>query len=442
MTKTNDAVNPELAYELDAPAESAAPKKTKMTAKEKEAAAIKAEREKQKAADAKQKAKDKAKEAKDKEREKAQEAKEKEKAAKAAKKRAEALSAAAEKAGEKEADVAAKFSGGAAEKFAGLTEEQAGEALTALKEQAKEKTKAEAIAKRTELSDEETVERRNLEHVVEKNLANFQTAAFQIGGALSAINAGCLYRSTHKTFEEYVSVRFGLSKPHAYSVMAAAQTFSALTEGEVVDSKNLPSITAAEAIHRGTIRLLKEAGLDENPEVEAVTRQLARNVYALAVQSAPTDAKTGNPILSPAHITSTFSVLGEVAKSGTVQVDGKDVPLNLAAASIDEMITTESAERVARLKQSLAERIDATKATVTASSQVNKLDAALNSVTGNGREIPEGVTPRLNVLCSIHGRVELDRTTDNDVTLGCGCVFVLTPEGYTFEKNTKQPAAA
>jgi hypothetical protein len=320
--------------------------------------------------------------------------------------------------------------------------EKAAKAKKAEKEKERKKKEREqkaqkAIALKTTLSDAEAAERKNLEKIIERNLANFQTAGFQIGGALSAIRHNKLYRSTHKTFALYVSDKFGLSEPHAYSVMSAAATFEALTEGGVVDSKSLPSLTAAEAIHRGVTKLLKESNLKQDAEIDAVTKQLSRNVYQVAVQSAPKDAKTGEPILSPSHIVSTFNVLNDVAKSGVVEVNGKSVPLNLAAASFDEMITTQSAERVNQMKQSLSDRIARAKEQVKESGAASKLEKALTSATGNNREIPVGVEPVITSVCSIHGRCDIESTSDVDIELGCGCVFVHTPEGFKYEKNTK-----
>lgn len=381
---------------------------------------------------------------------------EREKAAAKAKRAAEAretkLKEVGEKAGLKEADVAAQFSadrkddaGAVAppvKKYVQLTEEEAGKAMEHLKAAAKQKAKDDALAKSKALTPEEAADRKDLEKIVDKNLDNFQQAAFQIGGALTGINQKRLYRSTHESFEDYVLERFGLSRPHAYSVMGAAATFSALTEGQVVDAKNLPSITAAEAITRGVKGLLKAGGLEENPEVDAITRQLARNAYQIAVQDAPKD-KAGQPILSPAHLQNVFGVLNEVAKSGVVELDGKQMPINLAAQSVDEMITTKSAEQVARLKQSIADRV--AKQRETAAAGRAAVGAAVATATGNGMAIPEGTKPRITVACSVHGRVPIEGTSDNDINLGCGCIFVSTPEGYVFDKNVppakKAPAA-
>lgn len=356
-----------------------------------------------------------------------------------AEKNAEKLIKAAQDAGLTEKQVAGDYSNQRTLKFMELTDEETATALDALKESAKQKRKDDALALKTTLSDEEAAELAKQERTLDKLLPNFLSSVAQIGGALTVINQKRLYRQTHKTFEQYVAERYDLSRPHAYSVMAAAATFDALIEGGLVDSKSLPSITAAEAITRGVKGLLKEGNFGDEPELENTTRQLARNVYDLARQTAPKNAD-GSANITPAHISSTFAVLNEIAKTGTVDVDGKAVPINLAAASIDEMITTQSAERVARMKASLSDRM----AALTAQAQEARAAASngnINTAVGNNVPIPKGATPKLSASCSIHGRVEIKDTTDTDITLACECVFIHSAEGFVFEKNAKYPDA-
>ena len=359
-----------------------------------------------------------------------------------AEKASEKLVKLAQDAGLTEKEVAGDYSNQRTTKFVELSEEEVTAAVDGLKQKAKDKKKEEALALRTTLTDEERAELNKQEKTVIKFLPTFQTAAMQIGGALTVINQKRLYRQSHPTFEAYVAERFDLSRPHAYSVMAASQAFNWLVEGDIVDSKNLPSITAAEAITRGVRGLLKEGNFGDNPEIDQISAALARNAYDLARQTAPKDAD-GNPNITPAHLASTFSVLNEIAKTGNVTVDGKAVPLNLAAASVDEMITTESAERVARMKQSLQDRMNAITAhnLEARKAAAGSTNGAIASATGNNAPIPKGVVPKIFASCSVHGRVEIKDTTDTDITLGCECTFINSTTGFVFEKNPKFPEA-
>lgn len=88
--------------------------------------------------------------------------------------------------------------------------------------------------------------------------------------------------------------------------MVAARTYEALTEGEVFDAKDLPSVTAAESIQRGAERLLRTSGSDfDETQSRSLTKQIARLLYELAVLDAPRD-KLGYPVLSPKYLKGIF----------------------------------------------------------------------------------------------------------------------------------------
>jgi hypothetical protein len=75
----------------------------------------------------------------------------------------------------------------------------------------------------TELSQEEQSDRLLLERKVER-------AFFEAGKALTELRDRRLYRSTHKTFEEYCKDRFGYSRRQPYLLMEAAVIFDNLLE--------------------------------------------------------------------------------------------------------------------------------------------------------------------------------------------------------------------
>ncbi|MGH2413058.1 MAG: hypothetical protein ACRDEA_05085, partial [Microcystaceae cyanobacterium] len=77
------------------------------------------------------------------------------------------------------------------------------------------------VVKLEELTDSEQQERLRLERQVEK-------AFYQAGQALKKLRDERLYRSTHKTFEEYCRDRFGFKRRHCYQLMDAASVFDNL----------------------------------------------------------------------------------------------------------------------------------------------------------------------------------------------------------------------
>lgn len=72
-----------------------------------------------------------------------------------------------------------------------------------------------------ELSDEEQSDRLHLERKVER-------AFFEAGKALAQLRDRRLYRSTHKTFEEYCKDRFGFERRHPYRLIEAAEVIDNL----------------------------------------------------------------------------------------------------------------------------------------------------------------------------------------------------------------------
>ncbi|MFW9263410.1 hypothetical protein [Nostoc sp. CALU 546] len=74
-----------------------------------------------------------------------------------------------------------------------------------------------------ELTEQEQSDRLHLERRVER-------AFFEAGKALTELRDRRLYRSTHKTFEEYCRDRFGHSRRQSYLLMDAAVVFDNLLE--------------------------------------------------------------------------------------------------------------------------------------------------------------------------------------------------------------------
>ncbi|WP_193200673.1 hypothetical protein [Nostoc sp. MG11] len=75
----------------------------------------------------------------------------------------------------------------------------------------------------SELTEQEQSDRLHLERKVER-------AFFEAGKALAELRDRRLYRSTHKTFEEYCKDRFGYSRRQPYFLMEAAVIFQNLEQ--------------------------------------------------------------------------------------------------------------------------------------------------------------------------------------------------------------------
>ncbi|MEH2228787.1 MAG: hypothetical protein V7K71_03965 [Nostoc sp.] len=75
----------------------------------------------------------------------------------------------------------------------------------------------------SELTEQEQSDRLHLERRVER-------AFFEAGKALTELRDRRLYRSTHKTFEDYCRERFGFSRRQPYHLIEAAVIFDNLVE--------------------------------------------------------------------------------------------------------------------------------------------------------------------------------------------------------------------
>lgn len=119
------------------------------------------------------------------------------------------------------------------------------------------------------------------EEVIQRGLATF----IEVGEALTTIRNGRLYKSTHKTFEEYCRGKWGMTRMRASQLIGAA---------EVVSNVN--------------------HGLQAAPASERVTRPLAklpaetqREVWKEAVETAPEGKVTAKHVESVCRSKEQFS---------------------------------------------------------------------------------------------------------------------------------------
>jgi hypothetical protein len=112
-----------------------------------------------------------------------------------------------------------------------------------------------------ELSDEEQRDRLHLERKVER-------AFFEAGKALMELRDRKLYRSTHRTFEEYCKDRFGYSRDTAYLKLSATVVYDNI-------QKYLPTIGRQIPMPTNERQLRDLAKADFEPSVQADVWQQA-----------------------------------------------------------------------------------------------------------------------------------------------------------------------
>lgn len=121
------------------------------------------------------------------------------------------------------------------------------------------------------LTPEEESERHRLELKVER-------AFYEAGAALRELSTRRLYRSTHKTFEEYCRERFDLTRSAAYYLMSAATVMDNL-------SQKCQQIVDIFPTKESQCRELAKLEPDEQPEawIESVERTGGRKVPSAAI---------------------------------------------------------------------------------------------------------------------------------------------------------------
>ncbi|MFB2772436.1 hypothetical protein ACE1AT_24600 [Pelatocladus sp. BLCC-F211] len=114
-----------------------------------------------------------------------------------------------------------------------------------------------AIEMLSELSEEEKADRHRLELKIER-------AFYEAGSALNELRERRLYRSTHRTFEEYCRDRFNYSRDTAYLKMAAAVVYDNI-------QKFLPTIGRQTPMPTNERQLRDLAKANLEPELQAAT---------------------------------------------------------------------------------------------------------------------------------------------------------------------------
>lgn len=140
---------------------------------------------------------------------------------------------------------------------------------------------------------------KRLEKVIEDGVRTF----LEVGAALKAIQGGKLYRETHKTFEAYVTERFGFERAHAYRMIEAAEIRENLSpigdkiglpdnESQCRELAKVPEDKAAEVWEKA-VETAKEKGVAPTAKIVAEARKevLAEESSDAAPDETPDEAQ-------------------------------------------------------------------------------------------------------------------------------------------------------
>jgi hypothetical protein len=174
------------------------------------------------------------------------------------------------------------------------------------------------------LSENEQYALRGYEQIIERGLGTFN----EVGTALLAIRDGKLYRTEHKTFEDYCQAKWGMSHRHANRLIEASEVMASL-------GPTGPILTPPE----------NERQLRELADVVPEARLAA---WAVAVETAPGGKVTSNHMAVVAH------VFDEMLKTGAI--DPGDGIAIATSDIVKNAVTEETYERLQRQKVHIEEK--------------------------------------------------------------------------------------
>lgn len=176
------------------------------------------------------------------------------------------------------------------------------------------------------LTADETQQLEGCEEIIENGLNIW----YQVGEALLHIRDKKLYRSTHKTFEDYCQDRWQMTRQKASYLIRGTEVYESLST--IVDKNQLPT-------SESQVRPLTPLA----PEEQQI-------VWDVVQQTAPRGKVTAD------HVKSVVSVLKEVTATGAID-DGTGVSIPVAEATpmhIKAAVTEETYERMARQETHIA----------------------------------------------------------------------------------------
>lgn len=117
---------------------------------------------------------------------------------------------------------------------------------------------------------------KRLESVIDSGLKTF----LEVGSALKEIRDRCLFAGTHKTFEKYVSDRFGMERSHAYRLIDASETNARIPQQSPVAPRTESQFRVLKDVPEEQIPMVLDA-----VAVECVDRKPTAKDYQKAVES-------------------------------------------------------------------------------------------------------------------------------------------------------------
>jgi len=249
-------------------------------------------------------------------------------------------------------------------------------------------------------------------------------AAMRRGKALHAIKESKLYKKLRegsdipafKTFPEYVKYQYNRGRSMGRNYISLYKVAEAL-KSQGVEPKLLGTMNNGIEMFEGVNKLVRAHEIG-NDEVDEVTRKLVKLGWRLMSRSVPTDEE-GKPDLSPENIHVVFETLGSVAKTGSVEHDGEQIPVSLAETVFDDNVTDAIYEQMMKRRDKVMDDKKKTK---------QRKKSTKDAFIVNKKEDDDVIIP-LN--CPEHGETQPNAIilAGYSMTCGCNAVFKSLEDG-------------
>lgn len=262
------------------------------------------------------------------------------------------------------------------------------------------------------LNPREQADLDQIESEIREALPQWENVNDLLGARFAEIKKRKLFRGTHRSFPRYIFETFQVTRAKAYQLMITAEVRAAVTAGDEIEA--LPSQRAAITVNQITQSIKGLLGADyEESVIENFDRELHKFVWAVTLQSAP--QIDGKPHITPAHLESVKETIGHIIQTGTVTVDGQDIPVSGLSTFVDHNITEETHERTQRLREGIVGEVQRGRER---QAQPQERNVSISKKSG------KKLTNILVLACSEHGTVGVTKFVYGGIVVSCGCTFI------------------
>lgn len=301
------------------------------------------------------------------------------------------------------------------------------------------------------MTDEEKAELAERETVISTNLAAQENASMVIGENLDIIRKNQWFResvnpetnSPFKNFGEYATAKFGLTREYAqnlaqisgYHQIAVDALPAKLKDGGL-------SVNTTNALVRSQNRLSKEFGLDEIEGFDELRPIIVGSMKILA-DVAPKNKRTGQAEVTPRLVKAVTDTINEIVKSGSVEIEGKQ--MSIADAAAKGVLGAATQNQVIEV---VAEGIKANRQTIAdeASKAYERSVTPAKPSAGSGPKLTySGTVPDLGLSCDKHGATKVLSIGNGTFQTKCKCRWRIDAESaklVCFEVNGKRVKTA